>query len=81
MRFIADLHIHSYLSRATSKNLNLEQLYRWAQLKGISLVGTGDFTRIATSEPCPFLGALPTDLVHEVRLREPRRPPRQLSLL
>ena len=44
MRFIADLHIHSYLSRATSKDLNLEQLYRWAQLKGISLVGTGDFT-------------------------------------
>jgi DNA helicase II / ATP-dependent DNA helicase PcrA len=44
VRFIADLHIHSYLSRATSKDLNLEQLYRWAQLKGISLVGTGDFT-------------------------------------
>jgi DNA helicase-2/ATP-dependent DNA helicase PcrA len=44
MRFIADLHIHSYLSRATSKDLNLEQLYRWAQRKGISLVGTGDFT-------------------------------------
>ena len=44
MRFIADLHIHSYLSRATSKDLNLEHLYRWAQLKGISLVGTGDFT-------------------------------------
>jgi PHP family Zn ribbon phosphoesterase len=32
VRFIADLHIHSYLSRATSKDLNLEQLYRWAQL-------------------------------------------------
>ena len=44
MRFVADLHIHSYLSRATSKDLNLESLYRWAQLKGISLVGTGDFT-------------------------------------
>jgi DNA helicase-2/ATP-dependent DNA helicase PcrA len=44
VRFIADLHIHSYLSRATSKDLNLETLYRWAQLKGISVVGTGDFT-------------------------------------
>src|SRR5215813_2489447 len=44
MRFVADLHIHSYLSRATSKDLNLEQLHRWAQLKGVSVVGTGDFT-------------------------------------
>jgi DNA helicase II / ATP-dependent DNA helicase PcrA len=44
MRFIADLHIHSYLSRATSKDLTLEGLARWAQLKGITVVGTGDFT-------------------------------------
>ncbi len=44
MSFIADLHIHSYLSRATSKDLTLEQLHRWAQLKGITVVGTGDFT-------------------------------------
>jgi uncharacterized protein (TIGR00375 family) len=44
VRFLADLHIHSYLSRATSKDLTLEQLHRWAQRKGISVVGTGDFT-------------------------------------
>jgi DNA helicase-2/ATP-dependent DNA helicase PcrA len=44
MEFIADLHIHSYLSRATAKNLNLENLNLWAQLKGITVVGTGDFT-------------------------------------
>jgi DNA helicase-2/ATP-dependent DNA helicase PcrA len=44
MRFIADLHIHSYLSRATSKDLTLEGLARWAQMKGITVVGTGDFT-------------------------------------
>jgi len=44
MKFIADLHIHSYLSRATAKNLNLEHLNPWAQLKGINVVGTGDFT-------------------------------------
>jgi DNA helicase-2/ATP-dependent DNA helicase PcrA len=42
--FIADLHIHSYLSRATSKILNLEHLNLWAQLKGIRVLGTGDFT-------------------------------------
>jgi uncharacterized protein (TIGR00375 family) len=44
VRFVADLHIHSYLSRATSKELNLEQLHRWAQRKGIAVVATGDFT-------------------------------------
>ena len=41
---MADLHIHSYLSRATSKQLNLEQLHCWAQRKGIAVVATGDFT-------------------------------------
>ncbi|NVM57308.1 MAG: DNA helicase, partial [Desulfobacterales bacterium] len=44
MEYIADLHVHSYLSRATAKNLNLEHLNHWAQLKGITVVGTGDFT-------------------------------------
>jgi len=44
MEFIADLHVHSYLSRATAKNLNLEHVNLWAQLKGIAVVGTGDFT-------------------------------------
>ncbi|MDI6793862.1 MAG: endonuclease Q family protein [bacterium] len=44
MFFIADLHIHSPYSRATSKEMNLENLYRWAQLKGITVLGTGDFT-------------------------------------
>lgn len=43
MKFYADLHIHSHYSRATSKDLDLEHLYVWAQLKGIQVVGTGDF--------------------------------------
>ena len=43
MKFHADLHIHSKYSRATSKDLIPEQLYLWAQLKGIQVVGTGDF--------------------------------------
>ena len=43
MKFYADLHIHSHYSRATAKNLDLENLYVWAQLKGIHLVGTGDY--------------------------------------
>ena len=41
---IADLHIHSRYSRGCSRDLTPENLWRWAQLKGISVVGTGDFT-------------------------------------
>jgi uncharacterized protein (TIGR00375 family) len=44
MRFIADLHIHSRYSRATSKDMLPENIYKWAQLKGITVIGTGDFT-------------------------------------
>jgi uncharacterized protein (TIGR00375 family) len=44
MRFIADLHIHSRYSRATSKEMSPDSLWKWAQLKGISVIGTGDFT-------------------------------------
>ena len=42
MKFIADLHIHSRYSMATSKKLVPEHLEYWAKLKGINLVGTGD---------------------------------------
>ena len=44
MTFIADLHIHSHFSRATSQDLIPEDLSLWAQKKGITLIGTGDFT-------------------------------------
>jgi len=44
MKIVADVHLHSHFSRATSKNLNLENLYKWAQLKGVTVVGTGDIT-------------------------------------
>jgi uncharacterized protein (TIGR00375 family) len=41
---IVDLHIHSHFSRATSKECTLEGLYRWGKIKGINVIGTGDFT-------------------------------------
>jgi len=44
MKFVADLHLHSHFSRATSKQLDLEHLNKWAQLKGVTVAGTGDFT-------------------------------------
>jgi len=42
--YIADLHIHSKFSRATSKNLTPRNLAAWASIKGINLLATGDFT-------------------------------------
>ncbi len=42
--FVADLHIHSKYSRATSRDMEIPQLARWAKTKGIKLLGTGDFT-------------------------------------
>jgi uncharacterized protein (TIGR00375 family) len=41
---IADLHIHSRFSRACSKNIDLENLEKWARIRGIDLLGTSDFT-------------------------------------
>lgn len=47
MAFYADLHMHSRYSRATSRNCDLEHLALWALKKGITVVGTGDFTHPA----------------------------------
>nr|MBU1328958.1 endonuclease Q family protein [Candidatus Omnitrophota bacterium] len=44
MKFVADFHIHSKYSRATSPDMNIKTLSEYAKLKGISLLGTGDFT-------------------------------------
>ncbi len=44
MKIIADLQIHSRFSRATSSSLNLSNLEKYAKIKGLNLLGTGDFT-------------------------------------
>lgn len=44
MRFIADFHIHSKYSLATSREMDIPHIARSAEMKGIALVGTGDFT-------------------------------------
>jgi len=44
MQFIADFHLHSKYSRATSPQMDLENLDKWAKTKGIKILGTGDFT-------------------------------------
>ena len=46
-RYIADLHVHSRYSRATSRDCDLGGLHHWAQRKGVAVVGTGDFTHPA----------------------------------
>lgn len=43
MEIIADLHIHSCYARATSKDINLDNLEKYAKIKGVDLLGTGDF--------------------------------------
>jgi ATP-dependent DNA helicase UvrD/PcrA len=45
--FVADLHIHSKYSRACSRDCDLEHLAWWARRKGVTLLGTGDFTHPA----------------------------------
>lgn len=44
MKSIADFHIHSKYSRATSSQMDLEHLDEWAKIKGIDILGSGDFT-------------------------------------
>lgn len=48
--FIADLHVHSHYSRATSRDATPENYYLWALYKGVALVGSGDFTHPAWRE-------------------------------
>lgn len=47
MRFVGDFHIHSKYSRATSPLMDLKNLDSWAEIKGIKVMGTGDFTHPA----------------------------------
>ncbi|MBI5242219.1 MAG: DNA helicase UvrD [Elusimicrobia bacterium] len=81
MRFAADLHIHSYLSRACSAQLHPETLHRWCQLKGVAVLGTGDFThpawlgeiqeKLVPAEPGLF--ALKSGLASEADAEVPAR--------
>jgi len=44
MQIIADLHLHSKYARATSKDMEISKLAEYAKIKGLNLLGTGDFT-------------------------------------
>ena len=50
VEIIADLQIHSRHSRATSKDLSIENLEKYAKIKGVNLLGTGDFQHPLHSE-------------------------------
>jgi DNA helicase-2/ATP-dependent DNA helicase PcrA len=79
MAFFSDLHIHSKYSRATARNLDLENIYHAAQVKGITVVGTGDFTHPAWVEEIasklepaePGLFALKKPLADKIDARLP----------
>ncbi len=47
MRKILDFHIHSKYSRATSKNFDLEDMYKWSKIKGVDIISAADFTHPA----------------------------------
>src|SRR5690606_5671996 len=80
-RFVADLHIHSKYSRACARDLDLPNLTWWARRKGVTLLGTGDFTHPAwldhlrdALEPAePGLYQLSADLQREVLRQLPPR--------
>jgi len=59
MRYIADFHLHSKYSRATSKDMDLAHIAQATKLKGIDLVGTGDFTHPL------WLGEIKKELVED----------------
>ncbi|MBD5552916.1 MAG: hypothetical protein HDQ44_01120 [Desulfovibrio sp.] len=74
MRFIADLHIHSRFSMATSRNLTLPVLAGWAMRKGINVLGTGDFTHPGWRKELAATLA-PDDASGLLRLKIPAAPP------
>ncbi|HSN98405.1 MAG TPA: UvrD-helicase domain-containing protein, partial [Candidatus Nanopelagicales bacterium] len=90
MRFYADLHVHSRFSRATSSDCDLFHLAYWARRKGITVVGTGDFTHPAWMQELknqlvpaePGLYRLRDDLDRAVdeRLAAPCRGPTRFML-
>jgi uncharacterized protein (TIGR00375 family) len=66
LRAIVDMHIHSRFSRATSERMSIEEIARFAKIKGLNVVGTGDFTHpkwlkelqetlVADSDTCLYL--------------------------
>uniref|UniRef100_I2Q414 UvrD/REP helicase n=1 Tax=Desulfovibrio sp. U5L TaxID=596152 RepID=I2Q414_9BACT len=71
-QYLADLHIHSHYSRATSKGLTPRNLAAFGELKGLSVVGSGDFTHPG------WLADLRRDLVEDgtglLRLADPADP-------
>jgi DNA helicase-2/ATP-dependent DNA helicase PcrA len=87
--FHADLHIHSRFSRACSKDCDIEHLAWWALRKGISVVGTGDFTHPAWAAELreslipaePGLLALRPDLEDRLRRTSPRTCPAPVRFL
>ena len=68
MRIVADLHVHSKYSRATSREMGVESLARWAGWKGINLLGTGDFTH--PTDFAELRAALEPDGAGLLRLRK-----------
>ena len=87
--FHADLHVHSRFSRACSKNCDIPSLAWWARRKGLTVVGTGDFTHPAWAEELrdalepaePGLFQLRPDLARRLGRDSPPSCPRPVRFL
>ncbi|NCN39459.1 MAG: DNA helicase UvrD, partial [Candidatus Aenigmarchaeota archaeon] len=44
MKVFADFHLHSKFARATSQDMDLENIAKWGKIKGLDIIGTGDFS-------------------------------------
>lgn len=73
MRIISDFHIHSRYSRACSRDLVPENIDKWARIKGVNLIGTGDFTHPAWLDE--LKGKLEPAEEGLYKLRTPSSPP------
>ncbi|MFA6022994.1 MAG: endonuclease Q family protein [Candidatus Pacearchaeota archaeon] len=76
-----DLHMHSKYSRATSKDLSFEKLVKYAKIKGIDVLGTGDFThpehikaikKLKEKNGLYYYGAYPFMITGEISLMYPQ---------
>lgn len=87
----ADLHIHSRYSRACSKNITIENLVKYAKIKGLGLLGTGDFThpiwlkeikeKLVEKQGLYFLGDFPFILTGEISLMYTQGKGRRIHLV
>lgn len=87
---IVDLHLHSKYSRATSKDLSFEKLMKYAKIKGVDVLGTGDFThpehikaikKLKPKDGLHYYGDFPFIITGEISLMYKQEKSRKVHLV